>query len=148
MISVLWILHLLINGLQEVWHPVSQYHWILSNEDMWKTFSMLCKSNYLWQIMDAAIVAIILNMLYLYCLHPVLYHDLWYNGSQHNNKNKTIELFTLVLFNNCYMFRSTVGPSSGIFIKYVSCYWNILIWIHISVKHYNHIVTCMVVHIT
>jgi hypothetical protein len=26
---------------------------------------------------------------------------------QHNNKNKQIKLFTLVSFNNCYMFQST-----------------------------------------
>jgi hypothetical protein len=34
--------------------------------------------------------------------------DLWYSGSQHNT-NKPIELFTLGLFNNCYIFRSTFG---------------------------------------
>jgi hypothetical protein len=42
-------------------------------------------------------------------------------------QNKPIELFTLVLFNNCYMFQYTFGTSPGSFIKYVSCCWNILI---------------------
>jgi hypothetical protein len=28
---------------------------------------------------------------------------------QHNNKNKTVELLTLVLFDSCYLFRSTFG---------------------------------------
>jgi hypothetical protein len=69
MIGVPWILHLLMNGLQELWPPRSQDHWNLPNEGMWKTLFMLRKSNYLWQIM-----AIILNM------HPVVYHDLWYSG--------------------------------------------------------------------
>jgi hypothetical protein len=29
---------------------------------------------------------------------------LWYSDCEHNNENKPIKLFTLVLFNNCYMF--------------------------------------------
>jgi hypothetical protein len=33
-------------------------------------------------------------------------------------------------------------PSSGSFITYVSGYWNILIWIHISVNNSNHIIKC------
>jgi hypothetical protein len=48
-------------------------------------------------------------------------------------------------FDNCYILRSYVAPSSCSFIKYVSCYRNILIWIHISVEHYNHIVTCWLI---
>jgi hypothetical protein len=50
------------------------------------------------------------------CLHPVVYHDLWYSGRQHNNENKPTELFTLVLFNKRiqivdgdYRFLRTVG---------------------------------------
>jgi hypothetical protein len=50
------------------------------------------------------------------------------------------KLFTLVLFNNCYMFRSTSGTIFGSFIKYVPCYWDILIQIRIRVEHHNHIV--------
>jgi hypothetical protein len=42
----------------------------------------------------------------LYCLHPVAHHDWWVSGRQHNNKNKPIELLTLVLFDSCYMFQS------------------------------------------
>jgi hypothetical protein len=42
-----------------------------------------------------------LNMINsLYCLRPVVYHDLWYFGRQNSNENKPIELFTFVLFNN------------------------------------------------
>jgi hypothetical protein len=39
----------------------------------------------------------IFSLLFSSCL----YYDLWYSGSQQNNENKPIELFTLVLFNNC-----------------------------------------------
>jgi hypothetical protein len=46
----------------------------------------------------------------LHCLHPVVYHAWWYLAvSTTINKNKPIKLLTLVLFNGCYMFRSTHG---------------------------------------
>jgi hypothetical protein len=58
-------------------------------------------------------------------------------GRQHNNKNKPIELLTLVLFDGCYMFGPHFGPSSDSLIKYVSCYWTVQIWIHISSTHHR-----------
>jgi hypothetical protein len=46
--------------------------------------------------------------------HPLsYYHWLLVFGSQQNNKNKPVELLTLVLFDRCYKFRSTFG----IFLK-------------------------------
>jgi hypothetical protein len=38
-------------------------------------------------------------------------------STQYILQNKPMELFTLVLVNNCCMFRSTFGPSSGSFIS-------------------------------
>jgi hypothetical protein len=42
-------------------------------------------------------------------------------------------LFTLALFSICY-FGPSLGACSDSLIKYVSCYYNILIWIHVSIK--------------
>jgi hypothetical protein len=73
----------------------------------------------------------IVSMNYLHCLHPV--------DRQHNNKNKLIELLTLVLrVATCFGPHS--GPSSGSLIKYVSCYWTVLIWTHITATRHSHIV--------
>jgi hypothetical protein len=43
----------------------------------------------------------------LHSLHPVVYHDWCYLVVSTTIKNKPIELFTLVLFDNSYMFRFT-----------------------------------------
>jgi hypothetical protein len=43
-----------------------------------------------------------------------------------------------LIFATC--FGPHLGPSSGSLIKYVSCYGTVLIWIHISATHHNHII--------
>jgi hypothetical protein len=47
----------------------------------------------------------------LHYFHLVVYHDWWdlAVNTTIKNKNKPIELLTLVLFGSCYMFRSTFG---------------------------------------
>jgi hypothetical protein len=53
------------------------------------------------------------------------------------NQSNCLHWFSLI---TATCFDPHLGPSSGNFVKYVLCYWNILIWIHISVNHYNHII--------
>jgi hypothetical protein len=53
------------------------------------------------------------------------------------NQSNCLQWFELI---TATCFGPHLGPSSGSFIKYVSCYWNIQIWIHISVDHCNHII--------
>jgi hypothetical protein len=72
------------------------------------------------------------HMKYLYCF--------WYSGRQHNkyfkiNQSNCLHWFYLI---TATRFGPYFGPSLGSFIKYVSLYWNILIWIHINVNHYNY----------
>jgi hypothetical protein len=61
-------------------------------------------------------------------------------GRQHNKYFKINQASCLHCF--CLITATCFGPyfetSSGSFIKHISCYWNISIWIHISVNHYNH----------
>jgi hypothetical protein len=80
----------------------------------------------------------------IYCLQPVVCHDLWHSGCQHNKYFKTKEHNSLHWFYlvTAKCFCPYFGRSSGSFIKYISHYWNILIWIHISVSRYNHHNTC------
>jgi hypothetical protein len=52
-------------------------------------------------------------------------------------KNKLNCLHWLYLI-TATCFGPYLGPSSNSFIKYVSRYWNILIWININVTQYNH----------
>jgi hypothetical protein len=82
--------------------------------------------------------------MYLYCLHPVVCHDLQCCGHRHNkyfkiNQSGCLHWFYLIT-SKC--FRPYFESPSGSFIKYISRYWNILIWIHIIVNHYNHHNTC------
>jgi hypothetical protein len=68
----------------------------------------------------------------------------WYSSRQQNkyfkiNQSKCSYEFYLI---TAMCFGPYFGPSSGSFIKYVLHYWNIPIWIHISVNHYNHHNTC------
>jgi hypothetical protein len=45
-----------------------------------------------------------LQSTYIHCLHLVVYHVWWY--LQYKNKNKPVELLTLVLFDSLYQFQS------------------------------------------
>jgi hypothetical protein len=66
----------------------------------------------------------------LHCLHPVVYHDRRHLAVNTTvNKNKPFELLTLVLFNG---FCPDMRRSVGTLIKYISSYWAVLVWIHIS----------------
>jgi hypothetical protein len=60
------------------------------------------------------------TLCHLQCFHPVVVF-----GRQHNNKNKPIELLTLVLFDSCYMFLPTFGTifrqSSQIRLLLLNC---------------------------
>jgi hypothetical protein len=63
---------------------------------------------------DVAPETMNLRFIALYSLHPLVYHDLWFSGRQHNNENKPVEFFfALILFNNCYMFRSTCNEPAS-----------------------------------
>jgi hypothetical protein len=59
----------------------------------------------------------------------VLCHDLWHSGPPKQeeiiNQSNCSHWFHLI---TAICFGPYLGPSSGSFIKYVSCYWNILIW--------------------
>jgi hypothetical protein len=63
-----------------------------------------------------------------------LFEDLIVNTTNTSN-NKPIKsyLHWLQLIAATY-FGQYLGPSPGRIIKWDSCYWNILIWIHISIK--------------
>jgi hypothetical protein len=57
---------------------------------------------------------------------------LWYlavNVTIKINRPNCSEWFYLIV---AISFGPRLGPSSGSFTKYVSCYWAVLIWIHIS----------------
>jgi hypothetical protein len=74
----------------------------------------------------------------LHCLHPVVYHDWWYLAV-----NTTIKINQSNCSHWFYLIAATclgphLGPSLGSLIKYVSCYWTVLIWIHISTTYHTH----------
>jgi hypothetical protein len=57
--------------------------------------------------------------------------------------NTTIEINKSNVSNWFYLIVATcfgphLGPSSGSLIKYVSCYWTVLIWIHISATYQSY----------
>jgi hypothetical protein len=74
----------------------------------------------------------------VYIIHNTM--GFFHSGRQHNKYFKTNQSGCLRWF---YLITATCfgpyfGPSSGSFIKYVSRYWNIFIWVHISFKHCNY----------
>jgi hypothetical protein len=104
------------------------------------TYLILLASKQLWTWWGKTLMLYPTNLTgYLYCLHPVMCRDLWYSDRQHNkyfkiNQSNCLHWFYLI---TATCFGPYFGPSSGSFIKYISCYWNILIWVYISVNHYN-----------
>jgi hypothetical protein len=69
---------------------------------------------------------------YLHCSHPVVYHDWWYlavNKTIKINQSNCSHWFYLIVV---ICFDPHLGSSSRSLIKYVSYYWTVVIWIHIS----------------
>jgi hypothetical protein len=82
------------------------------------------------------------NTLSLHKVPSEEFYLLWYFSDSDRQHNKHFKInqsncsrWVYLIIATC--FDPYFGPSSGRFIKNASHYWNILLWIHITVNHYN-----------
>jgi hypothetical protein len=69
----------------------------------------------------------------IYCVHAVMWYT-WWLDRQHNKYFKYKPTKCCYLHWLYLVTATCLGPYWGSLIKYISCYWNILIWIHVSTK--------------
>jgi hypothetical protein len=77
----------------------------------------------------------------LYCLHPVVCYNVFLFGHQHNNcfQTKPVQYHctNLVLFQCLLCVSIHVWIIIRQFLKYITCYWIVPVWIHIKIIFKN-----------